>query len=278
MKAHEGDVLRFVGRTVGATEHHATVVQVLGENGEPPYRVCYEDGHETRCSRPGMRDEQEPSGTRDLVRAGASGEAVTRYAAGGGNSSARQPVSAAPGCHGAGQCEARPPQGRAAARAAGTSLGGRCCPSSAGGASTRSGCAVCSADTAARPAVAGVLGLGGLCRGHGDGHCAVAEGLSATSRPRFLCSPVTRSSRSLISMSMPSRLRPDGWTSTTWVSSVFCACPLPATGRMRRQRWQIPQPLSRAARVRRTRRPPVQPAVHLGESAAKAQPAAPVTR
>ncbi|WNM32246.1 DUF1918 domain-containing protein [Streptomyces sp. Li-HN-5-11] len=47
MKAHEGDVLRFTGRTVGAAEHHATVVQVLGEDGEPPYRVRYEDGHET---------------------------------------------------------------------------------------------------------------------------------------------------------------------------------------------------------------------------------------
>ncbi|MER6102900.1 DUF1918 domain-containing protein [Streptomyces sp. NPDC001832] len=47
MKAHEGDVLRFTSRTVGSPEHHVTVVKVLGENGEPPYRVRYEDGHET---------------------------------------------------------------------------------------------------------------------------------------------------------------------------------------------------------------------------------------
>ncbi|WP_449343600.1 DUF1918 domain-containing protein [Streptomyces yaanensis] len=47
MQAHEGDVLRFTGRTVGTPEHHATVVEVLGRNGEPPYRVRYDDGHET---------------------------------------------------------------------------------------------------------------------------------------------------------------------------------------------------------------------------------------
>ncbi|MFF4578484.1 DUF1918 domain-containing protein [Streptomyces sp. NPDC001373] len=47
MKAHEGDVLRFTGRVVGTPEHHATVVRVLGPDGEPPYRVRYEDGHET---------------------------------------------------------------------------------------------------------------------------------------------------------------------------------------------------------------------------------------
>ncbi|MFH8520445.1 DUF1918 domain-containing protein [Streptomyces gelaticus] len=47
MRAHAGDVLRFTGRTVGTPEHHATVVEVLGQNGEPPYRVRYDDGHET---------------------------------------------------------------------------------------------------------------------------------------------------------------------------------------------------------------------------------------
>ncbi|GAA3784683.1 DUF1918 domain-containing protein [Streptomyces chiangmaiensis] len=47
MHAHVGDVLRFTGRTVGTPEHHATVTKVLGLNGEPPYRVRYEDGHET---------------------------------------------------------------------------------------------------------------------------------------------------------------------------------------------------------------------------------------
>ncbi|MEU5304130.1 DUF1918 domain-containing protein [Streptomyces noursei] len=47
MQAHKGDVLRFTGRAVGSPEHRATVVEVLGANGEPPYRVRYEDGHET---------------------------------------------------------------------------------------------------------------------------------------------------------------------------------------------------------------------------------------
>ncbi|MER7988115.1 DUF1918 domain-containing protein [Streptomyces noursei] len=47
MQAHEGDVLRFTGRAVGDPEHRATVVEVLGPGGEPPYRVRYEDGHET---------------------------------------------------------------------------------------------------------------------------------------------------------------------------------------------------------------------------------------
>ncbi|MDW6057426.1 DUF1918 domain-containing protein [Streptomyces sp. FXJ1.4098] len=47
MQAQVGDVLRFTGRTVGTPEHHATVVEVLGRNGEPPYRVRYDDGHET---------------------------------------------------------------------------------------------------------------------------------------------------------------------------------------------------------------------------------------
>ncbi|MDT0467428.1 DUF1918 domain-containing protein [Streptomyces gibsoniae] len=47
MHAHAGDVLRFTGRTVGTPEHHATVVKVLGRNGEPPYQVRYDDGRET---------------------------------------------------------------------------------------------------------------------------------------------------------------------------------------------------------------------------------------
>ncbi|MFD1659380.1 DUF1918 domain-containing protein [Streptomyces caeni] len=47
MHADVGDVLRFTGRAVGTPEHHATVLEVLGTNGEPPYRVRYEDGHET---------------------------------------------------------------------------------------------------------------------------------------------------------------------------------------------------------------------------------------
>ncbi|MER5202158.1 DUF1918 domain-containing protein [Streptomyces sp. NPDC002825] len=47
MKAHEGDVLRFTSRTVGTPEHRATVVKVLGHDGEAPYLVRYDDGHES---------------------------------------------------------------------------------------------------------------------------------------------------------------------------------------------------------------------------------------
>ncbi|MGG2460986.1 DUF1918 domain-containing protein [Streptomyces sp. RGM 3693] len=47
MQAHKGDVLRFTGRAVGNPEHRVTVVEVLGPDGAPPYRVRYEDGHET---------------------------------------------------------------------------------------------------------------------------------------------------------------------------------------------------------------------------------------
>ncbi|MEU6510277.1 DUF1918 domain-containing protein [Streptomyces sp. NPDC046942] len=62
MKAHEGDVLRFTGRTVGTPDHHATVVKVLGQNGEPTYRVRYEDGHETEIfPGPGCVIETQPA-------------------------------------------------------------------------------------------------------------------------------------------------------------------------------------------------------------------------
>uniref|UniRef100_UPI003F49B053 DUF1918 domain-containing protein n=1 Tax=Streptomyces sp. CA-141956 TaxID=3240051 RepID=UPI003F49B053 len=47
MRVNVGDVLRFTGRRVGAAEHHAEVVEVLGDGGEPPYRVRYEDGRVT---------------------------------------------------------------------------------------------------------------------------------------------------------------------------------------------------------------------------------------
>jgi hypothetical protein len=46
MQVHKGDVLRFTGRTVGTPEHRATVLEVLGDQGEAPYRVRYEDGRE----------------------------------------------------------------------------------------------------------------------------------------------------------------------------------------------------------------------------------------
>jgi hypothetical protein len=47
MRAQVGDVLRFAGRRVGRAEHRAVVTDVLGTDGQPPYRVQYEDGHQT---------------------------------------------------------------------------------------------------------------------------------------------------------------------------------------------------------------------------------------
>ncbi|MFI6660679.1 DUF1918 domain-containing protein [Streptomyces sp. NPDC050523] len=62
MKAQAGDVLRFTGRTVGTPEHHATVVEVLGPDGEPPYRVRHDDGHETEIfPGPGCLVETRPA-------------------------------------------------------------------------------------------------------------------------------------------------------------------------------------------------------------------------
>ncbi|MFD7922771.1 DUF1918 domain-containing protein [Streptomyces sp. NPDC059740] len=50
MEATEGDRLLLHGRTVGHEDRVAEVVEVLGEHGEPPFRVRFEDGHETLMS------------------------------------------------------------------------------------------------------------------------------------------------------------------------------------------------------------------------------------
>lgn len=50
MRAYEGDLLLIHGRTVGQHDRIAEIVEVLGDGGEPPYRVRFEDGHETVVS------------------------------------------------------------------------------------------------------------------------------------------------------------------------------------------------------------------------------------
>lgn len=51
MQASVGDELLVHGRTVGHHDRTARVLQVLGENGTPPYRVKFEDdGHEALMS------------------------------------------------------------------------------------------------------------------------------------------------------------------------------------------------------------------------------------
>ncbi|WKX73377.1 DUF1918 domain-containing protein [Streptomyces sp. XD-27] len=47
MHASKGDRLVVHGRVVGQHDHVVEIVEVLGQNGEPPYRVRAENGHET---------------------------------------------------------------------------------------------------------------------------------------------------------------------------------------------------------------------------------------
>lgn len=50
MKAEKGDQLLMHGRIVGQHDKVAEIVEVLGEKGDPPYRVRFDDGHEAVMS------------------------------------------------------------------------------------------------------------------------------------------------------------------------------------------------------------------------------------
>ncbi|MEU3459292.1 DUF1918 domain-containing protein [Streptomyces sp. NPDC006733] len=50
MRASVGDRLLVHGRTVGRQDRQAEVIEVLGADGGPPFRVRFEDGHETVMS------------------------------------------------------------------------------------------------------------------------------------------------------------------------------------------------------------------------------------
>ncbi|MCX4821848.1 DUF1918 domain-containing protein [Streptomyces sp. NBC_01142] len=50
MQANVGDTLLMHGRTVGQHDKRAEVVEVLGPEGTPPYRVRFQDGHEALMS------------------------------------------------------------------------------------------------------------------------------------------------------------------------------------------------------------------------------------
>ncbi|OII64142.1 hypothetical protein BJP40_21320 [Streptomyces sp. CC53] len=51
MEASKGDRLLVHGRVVGQHDRTAEIVEVLGENGHPPYRVRFDDdGHEAVMS------------------------------------------------------------------------------------------------------------------------------------------------------------------------------------------------------------------------------------
>ncbi len=50
MRAKRGDHLLVHGRIVGQHDKVAEIVEVLGTNGDPPFRVRFEDGHEAVMS------------------------------------------------------------------------------------------------------------------------------------------------------------------------------------------------------------------------------------
>ncbi|MET8568313.1 DUF1918 domain-containing protein [Streptomyces sp. NPDC004783] len=50
MHAMKGDQLVQHGRVVGEHDKVAEIIEVMGKEGSPPYRVRFEDGHEAVCS------------------------------------------------------------------------------------------------------------------------------------------------------------------------------------------------------------------------------------
>ncbi|GAA1891276.1 hypothetical protein GCM10009753_20030 [Streptantibioticus ferralitis] len=47
MHASIGDRIRVSGRIVGTNEHVGEIIEVRGAQGGPPYRVRFDDGHES---------------------------------------------------------------------------------------------------------------------------------------------------------------------------------------------------------------------------------------
>ncbi|MPZ86194.1 MAG: DUF1918 domain-containing protein [Actinophytocola sp.] len=47
MRATVGDRLHVHGRNVGNPDHLAEIVEVRGDDGQPPYLVRFPDGHES---------------------------------------------------------------------------------------------------------------------------------------------------------------------------------------------------------------------------------------
>ncbi|MBE1593751.1 DUF1918 domain-containing protein [Nonomuraea angiospora] len=46
MRANVGDHLIVHGKVVGQRDRIGEIVEIRGENGTPPFRVRFEDGHE----------------------------------------------------------------------------------------------------------------------------------------------------------------------------------------------------------------------------------------
>ncbi|TFD75038.1 DUF1918 domain-containing protein [Cryobacterium fucosi] len=47
MRARPGDRIIIRGRTVETPDRHGEIIEVRGEEGEPPYRVRFGEGHES---------------------------------------------------------------------------------------------------------------------------------------------------------------------------------------------------------------------------------------
>lgn len=63
MQASVGDHLHIHSRTVGEHDHVGEIVEVRGADGEPPYLVRHQDGHETLVF-PGPDAVVEPASAR----------------------------------------------------------------------------------------------------------------------------------------------------------------------------------------------------------------------
>lgn len=64
MQASVGDRIVTHGRTVGQRDRTAEITEVLGEDGRPPYRVRFDDGHESVMS-PGPDSIVQPRSPRE---------------------------------------------------------------------------------------------------------------------------------------------------------------------------------------------------------------------
>lgn len=69
MQAIAGDTFTIRGVHQGNAERHGTIIEVHGKDGEPPYLVRWEDGHETLFFPPtGMEVEHHPASGQPAAR------------------------------------------------------------------------------------------------------------------------------------------------------------------------------------------------------------------
>jgi len=64
MRAQVGDRLNLRGKIVGQADEHCEIIEILGSDGQPPYRVRHDDGHEG-IMVPGADAQLEPRASRD---------------------------------------------------------------------------------------------------------------------------------------------------------------------------------------------------------------------